>query len=283
MILSKRTRNFLLIIRLSLGVVFLWSGISKVLSDFSAQGYLGHAVYGPFADIFSSLAGSKVVDLLVIWGEIAIGLSMLTGILLRLASFSGMTMMLLFYLSTFPPEHGLVNEQIIYALFFYLFGFTQFKRLRFENALTSIIHFVKKHSRQLMIVIGIWGALISYYLSLFTNENSIACPITSCEGVLSSKWATIGGMEVASLGIVFYVVLILLNIALLFSKEKLIKYTLNFWIGIGLLFSIFLRYIDLVILKEICMWCWISFLFVINLVIISLIENNLLKISREAD
>lgn len=118
--ISAQTHRLLLILRLALGVLFLWAGLDKALNGFSAAGYLTTATAGPLAGLFQSLAGSPVVDFLVVFGEIGIGLALLTGVWLRFAAYSGIAMMGLFYLSKFPPAHGLVNDQMIYLLIFML-------------------------------------------------------------------------------------------------------------------------------------------------------------------
>jgi thiosulfate dehydrogenase (quinone) large subunit len=111
----------LTLVRLALGVLFLWSGVAKALGGFTAASYLTTAT-GPVASVFQTLAGNPVVDFLVVFGEIGIGLALLSGLFLTFACYSGMLMMALFYFSKFPPAHGLVNDQVIYFLLFWLFA-----------------------------------------------------------------------------------------------------------------------------------------------------------------
>jgi thiosulfate dehydrogenase [quinone] large subunit len=116
--MSPFCKYSLLALRVGLGILFLWSGLNKLSSDFSAAGYLNNAVRGPFAELFSSMAGNGVVDFLVVWGEILIGLALISGTLLRFASLCGCIMMLLFYASSFPPSTGYISQHIIYILVF---------------------------------------------------------------------------------------------------------------------------------------------------------------------
>lgn len=110
-----------LFLRISLGWIFLFTGIEKLTQGFSAAGYLSH-LQGPFSFLFSPMAGNALVDNLVIWGEILIGACLILGALVGFAAFWGVVMMLLFYLSGYPYEHSfIVNEHIIYILvLFYL-------------------------------------------------------------------------------------------------------------------------------------------------------------------
>ena len=115
---AKHISIFLL--RILLGLVFLVPGIKDVITPgWSASGFLTNATSGPLVSFYQSLVGSPVVDVLVSWGLLLIGLALLLGVAVRFASASGIIMMFLFYLATFPPERNLIEEHIIYiaALF----------------------------------------------------------------------------------------------------------------------------------------------------------------------
>lgn len=118
--MSTSYRYVLLITRILFGLFFLWSGVDKLFSDFSATPYLNNVVSGPFASFFSSMAENQYVSWLVIWGEILIGLGIFTGTLVRLASFWGCIMMFLFYFSAFSPSNSYITQHIIYILVFAL-------------------------------------------------------------------------------------------------------------------------------------------------------------------
>lgn len=105
-----------MILQIALGVVFLWAGIGKFSSDFTAEGYLLNATAGPFKDMFMAMAGSALVDGLVMYGQVLIGAALVLGVFTRFAAYSGALMMVLFYLSVLPPEQGYITQHIIYAL-----------------------------------------------------------------------------------------------------------------------------------------------------------------------
>lgn len=108
----------LVLLRLAMGGMFFYSGVDKLLNEFTASGFLTKATSGPFSEIYMSMAGNGTVDMLVIWGEIMIGVALILGIFARFASYMGSLMMLLFYLAVLPPEHGYISEHIIYILVF---------------------------------------------------------------------------------------------------------------------------------------------------------------------
>ena len=112
------TKITILILRIVFGLMFLISGFEKLTSGFTASSYLLKVSTGPFATMFGTFAGNVMIDQLVIWGEIGIGLALLLGILIRFASFWGIIMMLLYYISVLPPQTGWINQHIIFICVF---------------------------------------------------------------------------------------------------------------------------------------------------------------------
>ena len=97
-------------LRLFLGVTFLYAGIQKLTDpqyfNTHASGYIGRqiqsfAVGSPLHGLLISgvLPHAAFWGALIAWGEIAIGLGALVGILLRPASFFGLLLSLIFFLS----------------------------------------------------------------------------------------------------------------------------------------------------------------------------------------
>ena len=118
-------------LRIALGLVFLWGFFDKVFGlGFNTPaegawiaggsptfGYLQFATSGPFASVMQGLAGNPVVDLLFMGGQLLIGLSLLTGIGLKVAGYTGALLMALIYISAFPKEfHPIIDEHIIYGI-----------------------------------------------------------------------------------------------------------------------------------------------------------------------
>ena len=123
----QRTTLFLL--RLSLGWLFLYAGISKIFNPaWSAAGYLHGAK--TFTGLYEWLAQPgilPVVNVLNEWGALLLGVSLLLGIFVRLSTVLGAVLMLLYYIPIleFPyvGEHAfLVDEHIVYALALLVLG-----------------------------------------------------------------------------------------------------------------------------------------------------------------
>jgi thiosulfate dehydrogenase [quinone] large subunit len=108
-----------------MGLAFFQSGLSKVLSGFSASGYLLNAPAAngsPVAGLFAAMGNSPMfvefVNVAVPWGEVLIGLGLIFGGMTRLAAFFGAFMMLLFYFGNWDIAHGYINGDFAYMLVF---------------------------------------------------------------------------------------------------------------------------------------------------------------------
>lgn len=113
--------------RLTFGFYFMWSGFDKLITGFSAQGFLVNASKGPLKDMFLNMGESQtaldIVEPLVVWGQILIGFALFFGFFTRLALFMAATQMFLFYLPTLWPEHNpLLDEHIFYIGTFAVLG-----------------------------------------------------------------------------------------------------------------------------------------------------------------
>jgi thiosulfate dehydrogenase (quinone) large subunit len=118
-------------LRILLGWIFLWAFLDKTwglgfatAADKSwlggaspTAGFLEFGTKGPFAGLFQAMAGSPVVDWLFMMGLLLIGLALIFGVGMKIAAWSGSTMMLLMWLATLWPEHNpLVDEHLVYIL-----------------------------------------------------------------------------------------------------------------------------------------------------------------------
>jgi thiosulfate dehydrogenase [quinone] large subunit len=129
--MKNKERYIWAALRIGMGWLFLWSFLDKLFGfGFSTApkdawiaggsptfGYLKFATSGPLATLFQSLAGSPIVDWLFMLGILAIGLALLLGIGVTMASYSGVAMMLLMWLSRLPPQQNpFLDEHIIYVI-----------------------------------------------------------------------------------------------------------------------------------------------------------------------
>jgi len=141
---------FTLLLRLTMGWIFVWSGFDKLVTNFSASGFLLHSTQGPLTFWFHSLGASQtalnVVNPLVIWGEILIGVTLIFGIFTRSGLFWGAIMMMMFYLAQFPPaQNPFMDEHLVYIVIFGLLGALGAGRILGVDAWIERIPWVKRN------------------------------------------------------------------------------------------------------------------------------------------
>lgn len=128
-----------LALRLVMAYVLLSAGLEKLAEggwtnpgEWTAEGFLVHAVAedNPMGGLFEWFAEyTAVIDPLVMWTQILIGLALLLGLFVRLACLGGAMQMLLFWMAAWtgglaaglPVENGyVIDSSFVYALL--LFG-----------------------------------------------------------------------------------------------------------------------------------------------------------------
>ncbi|MBR8744423.1 hypothetical protein [Nocardiopsis sp. MG754419] len=128
---SPTARYVFAVTRISLGWVFLWAFFDKLLGlGFSTPteaawinggsptgGFLTHAVSGPFAGTFHTIAGTFWADPLFMAGMAGIGAALILGVGERIAAASGALMMILMWAAVLPLENNpFMDDHIVYAL-----------------------------------------------------------------------------------------------------------------------------------------------------------------------
>lgn len=111
----------LLLLRLALGSLYFYAGITKVLDpSWSAAGYLkGAKTFSALYQWFASPDILPLINFVNEWGLTVLGLALILGIGVRVASLFGIAFMALYYFPIlnfpYPNPHSLiVDEHIIY-------------------------------------------------------------------------------------------------------------------------------------------------------------------------
>ncbi len=123
---SSLSAWFVLALRLMMGFAFAYAGTEKLLAGgFDASGYLLHVAAtngNPLMGMFHWMGTTPwfvtFINVAVPFGELAIGLGLIFGVLTRLAAFFGALMMLMFYFGNWSVENGLINGDFAYMLVF---------------------------------------------------------------------------------------------------------------------------------------------------------------------
>jgi thiosulfate dehydrogenase [quinone] large subunit len=121
---SPLQRNMIVFFRVVVGWTFLYAGFTQifVIPNWSATSFLIHTK--TFHDIYGPLAASSLmplIDFCVKWGHLLIGLSLVSGLMIRVSGVFGILLMLVYWSAhlDFPyvdsPLNYLIDEHIVYA------------------------------------------------------------------------------------------------------------------------------------------------------------------------
>lgn len=123
-------KTLLFLLRISMSFIFLWAFFDKLfglgigtkpanawIQGFSpTSGFLKLGTRGYFKPFFESLAGNMAVDWLFMLGLLFLGISLLFGIGMTIAGYAGTILMILLWLSLFPPQSNpILDQHIIYV------------------------------------------------------------------------------------------------------------------------------------------------------------------------
>lgn len=131
--------------------------------------------------------------------------------------------------------------------------------------------------RMLVATLSLIGIFVAVYLTLFKLGflGELTCAVGSCETVQLSRWAMFLGIPVAVWGVGFYLVMFALSLVAVqerYADSRGISFALVGLTGWGLLFSLWLTYLELFVIHAVCMWCIVSALIVATMFLASVLD-----------
>ena len=135
------------------------------------------------------------------------------------------------------------------------------------------------NKRMLVALVALAGVFVALYLTLYKLGyiGTLACAVGSCETVQTSKWATFLGFPVGGWGVAYYVgvlALALLGITGRYADSRRLSDVLLGVTGFGLLFSLWLTYLELFVIHAICQWCVVSAILATILFVLSWLDRR---------
>lgn len=125
----------------------------------------------------------------------------------------------------------------------------------------------------LALFIALVGFIDAVYLTVKHYSGGVNCSlIEGCEEVTTSKYSVIGGAPIALFGAIYYAAILITAFAYLDTKKVFFLKGISFLSAAGFLVSLGLVYLQIFIIKAICLYCLISAasstgLFVLGLII----------------
>ena len=116
--------------------------------------------------------------------------------------------------------------------------------------------------KQLLLLLSVLGLVDSIFLS-WKHFKNIIPPCTGsifsdCGQVLTSEYAYFFGLPLAYIGIIYYSILVLSLLIYLKSRNRKAIYIFIIANSIGVFFSIYFVFLQLVVIRAICTYCMLS-------------------------
>ena len=113
------------------------------------------------------------------------------------------------------------------------------------------------------LLIGLFsflGLIDASYLAAkhYTGTIPPCAIVKGCEAVTTSQYATVGGISVALLGAIYYLIVLIISIAIIDTKSDWLKKFLSKFSILGLLASIWFISLQLFVIKALCLYCLVS-------------------------
>jgi thiosulfate dehydrogenase (quinone) large subunit len=170
-IITERATKFLAIVRVVVGLEFLWAFLDKTFGlgyatpaarawingGSPTKGFLSNVAVGPFESTFHAWAGAGWADWLFMLGLLGVGVALIFGIGLRIAAVSGTLMMLMMWAAEWPlakftsagepsmSTNPIVDYHIIYALALIALALTYAGHTWGLGRLWARLPFVQRH------------------------------------------------------------------------------------------------------------------------------------------
>ncbi|HSE83251.1 MAG TPA: vitamin K epoxide reductase family protein [Thermodesulfobacteriota bacterium] len=138
----------------------------------------------------------------------------------------------------------------------------------------------KDRPRVIIIILATLGIVLSVYLTYlhYSNANAAFCVAGSgCDTVRESSYSAIFGIPVALVGVIGYFLILLLSII---SISPGIRWLSLYLVALaGAVFSAYLTYLELFVIKAICIYCVASAIIIAAIWVILLVKKP--KLSPE--
>jgi len=110
------------------------------------------------------------------------------------------------------------------------------------------------------LIVSFIGFLDSSYLTVqhYRGEPPSCAIFTGCETVASSKYAVVGPVPLALLGLLYYLAIFILTVAYFDTKKERLLLLAALLTIAGFLASLYFVYLQLFVIKAICLYCIIS-------------------------
>ncbi|MBA3521411.1 MAG: vitamin K epoxide reductase family protein [Gemmatimonadales bacterium] len=134
-------------------------------------------------------------------------------------------------------------------------------------------------------LLSLVGLFLSVYLYLYKIGwvGTLACGAGGCETVQTSQWSRFAGVEVALIGAVGYAGLLLASLASLQPGLAGRRWPSDLLLTLaagGVLFTLYLSFLELFVIRAICRWCVGSAAIIVAILVAALLDRRRLPAAQ---
>ena len=143
------------------------------------------------------------------------------------------------------------------------------------------------YPRMAAALLALLGLFDAAYLAIerLGGNSALVCPTGGgCETVQSSAYSTLLGVPVAFIGVAGYAVLLIVALLSL-STDTIggvrVSTLLLALASVGVLFAIYLSYLQVAVIGAICFWCVVSALIELGIWTMALVDTRMLHVAAQ--
>lgn len=148
-----------------------------------------------------------------------------------------------------------------------------------QKLLKKRIELKRKKINLLFMMLSALGAFLSLYLwnIHLTGDEVSFCVTGGCQATLTGEYSLLLGVPIAAMGFSFYLGGIILTFLRSKINDQVLDNLLYFHGGVGLIFTLYLRYLEYAKIGDICIWCWGSVVIVAALLLLIFFDVRLFR------
>ncbi len=139
-----------------------------------------------------------------------------------------------------------------------------------------------------MVILFLLGMLVAFYLTYVEvrSTKAVCGPVGDCNAVQSSKYARLWGvLPIGLLGLGGYVAMLIVWLVGKSKQPKIANLANLVFFGMalfGVIFSIYLTYLEPFVIKAVCMWC-LSSAVIMTLILLNSIPETVQALNLDLD
>lgn len=123
---------------------------------------------------------------------------------------------------------------------------------------------LQKKLNRVIFLCSVLGMILAAWMWSFKLRNTMPpCTLSGCSHVLTGEYSEILDVPVAAFGFFYYAIVGLIASQREYITSKLLDTQMAVLLTIGIIFTVYLRYLEFVKIGTWCEWCWGSVILIV--------------------